>query len=53
MRWTKTADALTYQLDVPAGYGVQVENRATFSVMQKQFPHGKITYGYRIEGGYK
>ncbi len=53
MRWTKTPDALTYQLDVPAGYSVQVENLATFSVMQKQFPHGKINYGYKIEGGYK
>ena len=53
MRWTRTPDALTYQLDVPAGYSVQVENLATFSVIQKQFPHGKVNYGYKIEGGYK
>jgi alpha-L-rhamnosidase len=53
MRWTRTADALTYQLDVPAGYSVQVENLATLSVIQKQFPHGKVNYGYKIEGGYK
>jgi alpha-L-rhamnosidase len=53
MRWTRTADALTYQLDVPAGYSVQVENLATVSVVQKQFPHGKVNYGYKIEGGYK
>ncbi len=53
MRWTKTADALTYQLDVPAGYSVQVENLATFPVIQKQFPQGKVNYGYKIEGGYK
>ena len=53
MRWTRTPDALTYQLDVPAGYSVQVENLATLTVIQKQFPHGKINYGYKIEGGYK
>jgi alpha-L-rhamnosidase len=53
MRWTRTPDALTYQLDVPAGYSVQIENLATFSVIQKQFPHGKVNYGYKIEGGYK
>ena len=43
----------TYQLDVPAGYSVQVENLGTFRVIQKQFPHGKVNYGYKIEGGYK
>jgi alpha-L-rhamnosidase len=53
MRWTRTPDALTYQLDVPAGYSVQVENLAKFSIIRKQFPHGKVNYGYKIEGGYK
>jgi alpha-L-rhamnosidase len=53
MRWTKTADTLTYQLDVPAGYSVQVENVGGFAVVQKRFPHGKISYGYKVEGGYK
>jgi alpha-L-rhamnosidase len=53
MGWTKTSDALTYQLDVPAGYSVQVENLATYRAIQKQFPHGKVNYGYKIEGGYK
>ncbi len=32
MRWTRTPDALTYQLDVPAGYSVQVENLGTLTV---------------------
>jgi alpha-L-rhamnosidase len=53
MRWTRTADILTYQLDVPAGYSVQVENLATFIVIQKRFPTGKVNYGYKIDGGYK
>ena len=53
MRWTRTPDALTYQLDVPAGYSVQVQNLTTSSVIQKRFPQGKVNYGYKIEGGYK
>jgi alpha-L-rhamnosidase len=53
MRWTKTADILTYQLDVPAGYSVQIENLGKFKVAQKRFPRGKVNYGYKVEGGYK
>ena len=53
MRWTKTADTLTYQLDVPAGYSVHVENLGKFEVVQKRFPRGKVNYGYKVEGGYK
>ncbi len=53
MRWTKTLDALTYQLDVPAGYSVHVENLGKLNVVQKRFPRGKVNFGYKIEGGYK
>ena len=53
MHWTKTPDTLTYQLDVPAGYSVLVENLATLTVVQKRFPTGKINYGYKLDGGYK
>ncbi len=53
MRWTKTPGTLTYQLDVPAGYSVQVENLSTLTVVQKRFPRGKVNYGYKIDGGYK
>jgi hypothetical protein len=53
MRWTRTADSLTYQLDVPAGYTIEVENRGSLPVIPTRFPHGKINYGYKIEGGYK
>ncbi len=53
MRWTRAQDTVTYQLDVPAGYSVHVEKLGTAAVNQKQFPHGKVNYGYRIEGGYK
>jgi alpha-L-rhamnosidase len=53
MRWTKTPDALTYQLDVPAGYSVHVENLGKLNVVQKRFPRGKVNFGYKIEGGYK
>ena len=53
MRWTKTPDALTYQLDVPAGYSVHVENLGKLHVVQKRFPRGKVNFGYKIEGGYK
>jgi alpha-L-rhamnosidase len=53
MRWTKTPDSLTYQLDVPAGYSVHVKNPGKLNVVQKRFPRGKVNYGYKIEGGYK
>jgi len=53
MRWTKTSGVLTYQLDVPAGYRVEVENQGETAVAPKKFPYGKVTYGYKVEGGYK
>jgi alpha-L-rhamnosidase len=53
MRWTKDAEALTYQLEAPAGYSVQVQNLGKVPVIQKRFPHGKVTFGYKLEGGYK
>jgi hypothetical protein len=53
LHWTRTADSVTYQLDVPAGYSVQVENVGQLNVVQKHFPHGKVNFGYKIEGGYK
>jgi len=53
LRWTKAADTLTYQLDVPSGYSVQVENLGEFTAVRKTFPHGNVNYGYKVEGGYK
>ena len=53
LRWTKTKDALTYQLDLPAGYTAHVDNMATLPAVRKQFPRGKVDYGYKVEGGYK
>ena len=52
MRWNKTADKITYQIDVPAGYSVQVENPDHLNLVQQRFPHGKVNYGHEIEGGY-
>jgi len=53
LRWTKTPDSLTYQLDVPAGYRIEVENPGRLKLIPKRFPHGKVNYGFKIEGGYK
>lgn len=53
MRWSKEKDTLTYQADVPAGYSVHVENLAKFNVVARRFPHGKVNFGYKVEGGYK
>ena len=53
MRWSKSKDALTYQIDVPAGYSVQVENLSKLKVTQRRFPHGKVDFGFRVEGGYQ
>jgi alpha-L-rhamnosidase len=52
MRWSKCDGVLTYQIDVPAGYSVQVENPDHLNLVQRQFPHGKVNYGHEIEGGY-
>ncbi len=53
MRWWKSPDALTYQVDVPAGYTVEVENLSKFNVVQRHFPHGKVNFGFKVEGGYQ
>ena len=52
MRWTKNQDALSYQIDVPAGYSVQVTNPGNLKVVQKHFPRGKVNYGHKVVGGY-
>ena len=53
LRWAKDGEKLVYELDVPAGYSVSEENRTSSPVLRKTFPHGKVKFGYRIEGGYK
>ncbi len=53
LRWVKTPDGLTYQLDVPAGYRVQVETLGNVNAVQRHFPHGKVNFGYKVEGGYQ
>jgi alpha-L-rhamnosidase len=53
LRWVKTPDALTYQIDVPAGYKVFVENISSSNVVQKHFPLGKVNFGFKVEGGYQ
>ena len=52
MRWVKAPEALTYQVDVPAGYHVKVENLSKLNVAQRHFPHGKVNFGYKVQGGY-
>jgi hypothetical protein len=44
---------LTYQLDVPAGYKVEVESLGAITATARRFPHGKVSYGYKVDGGYK
>ena len=53
LRWVKTADSVTYQVDVPEGYRVQVETLGGVKVVQRFFPHGKVNFGYKVEGGYQ
>ena len=53
LKWSKNSGAITYQCDVPAGYRLKVENLGSESLTRKVFPHGKVEYGYKIEGGYK
>ena len=53
MRWNKTAEGVTYQIDVPAGYRVQVETLGDVKAVQRHFPHGKVNFGYKVEGGYQ
>ena len=53
MHWVKTPDTLTYQVDVPAGYSVEVENISKFNVVQRRFPHGKVNFGFKVVGGYQ
>lgn len=53
MRWTRTPNLITYQLDVPAGYQARVENLSKSKVVRRVFPHGKVDFGYKVAGGYK
>ncbi len=53
LSWKKTASQLTYLVDAPAGYRVEVTNQGAINAVPRTFPHGKIEYGYKIEGGYK
>jgi alpha-L-rhamnosidase len=53
LKWKKESGTLTYQVDAPAGYKVQVMNQGSLNAVPRRFPHGKIEYGYKIEGGYK
>jgi alpha-L-rhamnosidase len=53
MRWSRAKDLLAYQIDVPEGYSVQVENLSKRNVVQRRFPHGKVNFGIKVEGGYK
>jgi len=53
LRWVKSADSVTYQVDVPEGYRVQVETLGGVKVVQRFFPHGKVNFGYKVEGGYQ
>jgi hypothetical protein len=53
LRWKKASGALTYQVDAPAGYDVKVGSQGALVAVPSSFPHGKIEYGYKIEGGYK
>ena len=53
LKWKKASGTLMYQVDAPAGYGVEVKNQGAFLAVPRSFPHGKIEYGYKIDGGYK
>ncbi len=53
MRWNKTAGGVVYQIDVPAGYEVDVQTVGDVKAIQRFFPHGKVNFGYKVEGGYQ
>lgn len=53
LRWSKKDGEISYQYDAPAGYSVQVENIGSVLAKAKRFPHGKVNFGFKIEGGYK
>jgi alpha-L-rhamnosidase len=53
MRWSRAKDSLAYQIDVPEGYSVQVANISKANVVQRHFPHGKVNFGIKVEGGYR
>src|SRR5262249_50520056 len=42
LRWEKTAEGIVYQIDVPAGYQVEVETVGNVKAVQRHFPHGKV-----------
>ena len=53
LQWKKNAGEVTYQVDVPAGYSVQVETLGNVNAVQRRFPHGKVNFGYKVVGGYQ
>lgn len=53
LSWRKKPEGLTYQIDVPAGYKVDVETLGNVKVVQRFFPHGKVNFGYKVLGGYQ
>jgi len=53
VRWNMTADGLTYQIDVPAGYRVDVQTLGDVKAVQRHFPYGKVNFGYKVQGGYQ
>ena len=53
LRWRKNPEGLTYQVDVPAGYKVQVETLGNVKASQRFFPHGRVHFGYKVKGGYQ
>ena len=53
LRWRKSPEALTYQIDVPSGYRVEVETLGNVKAVQRFFPHGKVNFGYKVKGGYQ
>ena len=53
LHWTRNADTVTYQIDVPAGYSVHVETVGNVSAAPRSFPHGKVNFGFKVEGGYQ
>jgi len=53
LNWIKKAGEITYQIDVPAGYRVHVETLGNVNAVARRFPHGKVNFGYKVEGGYQ
>ena len=53
MRWNKTADGVTYQIDVPAGYQVDVETVGDVKAIQSILPAWESEFWLQGRGGYQ